>query len=241
MVTVGLTIISVFIINKARAEAGEGTATMKEIFHSLLPVLASWVGTVLAFYFGKENFEAANKSVQDMVKQIATSDDKLKSVKVTDKDVMRLLADITFNKAIASKVDSEIKVQDDLLKFIDDNNNGERLPIIDSKNVVRYIIHQSSINEFARKLIAGKYDALKGKSLGDITLEQVINSTDDEMKNKIRNSISFVSKNATLLEVKEKMKANIGSQDVIVTENGLPAEAVIGWITNNKIIEMSKV
>ena len=30
----------------------------KYLFATILPVVAGWVGTVLAFYYGKENFEA---------------------------------------------------------------------------------------------------------------------------------------------------------------------------------------
>ena len=43
---------------------------------------AAWVGTVLAYYFFKDNFKAASKSVQDMAK-IAT-DEKLKALFVRD-------------------------------------------------------------------------------------------------------------------------------------------------------------
>lgn len=42
--------------------------TTQMVFASVLPLLGTWVGTVLAFYFSRENFEAANKSVQDLVK-----------------------------------------------------------------------------------------------------------------------------------------------------------------------------
>ena len=125
--------------------------------------------------------------------------------------------------------------------FIDTNKKGDRLPIFDSKNISRYIIHESTINEFVRKLSTGKYPALKDKKLEEITLEMMVNSTDDEMKNKLTKSQVFVSKNATLFEAKEKMANNQWSQDVFVTETGNATESVIGWITNNKIAELAKV
>jgi hypothetical protein len=50
------------------------------VFNVLLPVVASWVGTVLAFYFGRENFEAASKQIRetliaagDKTRQLVTS------------------------------------------------------------------------------------------------------------------------------------------------------------------------
>ena len=39
------------------------------IFNMVLPVVASWVGTILAFYFGRENFESANKQVRDIMQK----------------------------------------------------------------------------------------------------------------------------------------------------------------------------
>lgn len=35
------------------------------IFNVIPPVVASWVGTVLAYYFGKANFDAANEQVRE--------------------------------------------------------------------------------------------------------------------------------------------------------------------------------
>jgi hypothetical protein len=51
----------------------------KDILTFTLPVLGAWVGTVLAFYFSKENFEAANRSVREMVNQMSARD-RLQSV-----------------------------------------------------------------------------------------------------------------------------------------------------------------
>jgi hypothetical protein len=220
----------------------KGTHLVQMVFNALLPVIATWVGTVIAFYFGKANFEAASKSAQDMVKQFANSDDKLRATKVSDPNIMRPLAEITFNKDIVSKKDEEIMVQKDLIDFMDDPKNlGDRLPVFDPKNCIRYIIHESTLNEFARKLSSAKYPNLKDKAIDTITLAQMVNNADDDMHNKLINCLIFVAKTATLLEAKEKMQANKWSQDVFVTDNGIASEPVIGWITNNKIVEMSKI
>jgi len=51
------------------AIAKDPTNTMT-IFNVILPVFASWVGTILAFYFGRENFESANKQVRELVDRL---------------------------------------------------------------------------------------------------------------------------------------------------------------------------
>lgn len=35
------------------------------IFNMVLPVFSSWVGTILAFYFGRENFDIASTQVSE--------------------------------------------------------------------------------------------------------------------------------------------------------------------------------
>jgi hypothetical protein len=45
-------------------EFGENTRT---VFNALLPLLGTWVGTVLAYYFSRKNFESASQSVERMV------------------------------------------------------------------------------------------------------------------------------------------------------------------------------
>lgn len=227
------------------AQKEKGIALIVNIFQSLLPVIATWIGTVIAFYFGTANFEAANKSVRALVDQITNSEDKLKATKITDKGVMRLFADINYNTDLSGKEYTEILVQKDLLDFIDantsSNKKGDRVPIFDNKKSVRCIIHESTLNEFARKLSLKKFETLVDKTLDVITLDELINSTDEEMKMKITKSAEFVSKTATLFDANEKMKSNKYCQDVFVTENGKAEEEIIGWITNNKIAEFCKI
>src|SRR5215216_4596784 len=55
----GIALISVIAI----ALAGDSRAeTSRLVFSSVLPLLGTWVGTVLAFYFARENLAAATES-----------------------------------------------------------------------------------------------------------------------------------------------------------------------------------
>jgi len=63
--------------------------TTKYVFGTLLPLLGTWVGTILAYYFSMENLAAATQSVTDLAKTV-TAMDKLRAVLVRDK--MRPLA-----------------------------------------------------------------------------------------------------------------------------------------------------
>ena len=40
------------------------------VYTSLLPMVGTWVGVVLAFYFGKENYEAASKGLENIINKL---------------------------------------------------------------------------------------------------------------------------------------------------------------------------
>ena len=61
IVVLTLTLIIVFAIMapKNMALQGKIDSLLLGIFGSVLPILATWVGTVIAFYFTNESFEQA--------------------------------------------------------------------------------------------------------------------------------------------------------------------------------------
>ena len=63
IVIVGASLLSILVISGgAIALADDKAAMSRLVFTSVLPVLGTWVGTVLAFYFARENLEAATSS-----------------------------------------------------------------------------------------------------------------------------------------------------------------------------------
>ena len=53
---IGVTILGIVVIGFAEQGQSRSDAA-RLVFGSLLPLLGTWVGTVLAFYFAKANFE----------------------------------------------------------------------------------------------------------------------------------------------------------------------------------------
>src|SRR6516162_2693960 len=60
------------------------THSAKDILTMVLPMIGTWVGTMLAFYFGREQLEAATRSVTAIAREL-TPEEKLGSIKVTEK------------------------------------------------------------------------------------------------------------------------------------------------------------
>src|SRR5713101_3697494 len=75
---VGITSLAAIVLYKDRSPE-----TVRYVFASIIPLLASWMGTILAFYFSKENFMAATQSVTDLTRTV-TGIERLKTISATD-------------------------------------------------------------------------------------------------------------------------------------------------------------
>ena len=144
-----IAVVSIITIKTNIGSFSEKNAALNSLYSTFLPLIGTWMGAVIAFYFGKENFEAASRNVQALVQKIVTSEDKLKSIKVSDPNVMITIDNISDNKGLRVKADNAILIETDLLGFFETNVNIERLPIMDSTNVVRYLLHKSLLTDFA--------------------------------------------------------------------------------------------
>jgi hypothetical protein len=194
--------------------------TMTSTFSAVLPMFGVWLGTVLAFYFGKENFEAATRSVTSIAQAVGPME-KLRQIPITSK--MRARKDMIVEERPAEQIK--------LTEILTTMKETERLPILNDKSAIVYMIHRSYIDRY----LAQK--ALKDPKtdLNPITLKMLLDD-DTELKKVFEHSFAIVGEDATLADAKIVMESNVQKcQDVFVTENGKVDGKVIGWITNNKI------
>jgi hypothetical protein len=182
---------------------------------SVVPLLASWVGTVLAYYYSSESMDAATRSV----KELMPVEEKLKSISVS-KVMIRLSEMAKF------KYDDTQKVQD-ILKALKDAAKGERLPFLDDKIYPIYMLHKSAID--SALVEANSQD--NGLALAEVpSLNEVA-----------KKSFGTVGQDATLETARSEMMRINNCQDVFITEKGTKDGPVVGWITNGIIEENSKL
>ena len=81
----------------------------KYVLGVLLPVIGASVGTVLAFYFGQVNFEAASRSAANLVRQL-TPREKLQA-KAADQAMMKINEVTTF-KIPPDKTEADIMIRE---------------------------------------------------------------------------------------------------------------------------------
>jgi len=199
--------------------------TAKTVFATVLPLLATWVGTIIAFYFSRDNFESANRNVREMVSKV-TSLQKLQSTSV--ETAMIPIKDIVYVQMTPQKAPAQLKLVEDLLKLLNDKNRN-RLPIFDEHGKAKYVIHRSLIDRFLT------YKSIAGASVADLnnlTLKDLIEANVEEVKKFLRVSFGTVKATDNLADAKREMDRENGRLDVLVTNDGTANSPVVGWITN---------
>jgi hypothetical protein len=235
-VIVSLSVLGIFLLCVVviwLAPTDQKLETAKLVFTAALPLLASWVGTILSHYFSKENVAAATESIARLAE--VSGIEKLR--KIPAKDTMRPLRDIKLLKVPAGSED-QFKLTDLLTHFA----QVDRMLLVESETnpVVNWLVYKALVNEYisatarqAKPLPAGR------TGVADLTLQDLVSNADK--KEMFKSSFGFVRESATLAEAKARMDAVPQCRDVFVTPTGSPKEGIVGWVTDNRIIENSRV
>jgi hypothetical protein len=226
---IGVTVISVVsVATLAGFVIRNKPDAAQNVLGSVLPLLGTWVGTILAYYFSKENFEAATKSVTDMARQI-TPQEKLKSAMAKDK--MIPLAQM-FAKNLPA---DQLKLVD-ILADLEQKKKGNRVPILGDKGEAKYILHRSIIDNYLSSL------ARTGKTTDEIKAQTIQTLLDQNARMKeMAQSFGCIKQDGTLADAQDVMTKIDDCQDVFVTQTGGREEPILGWITNVIIQENAKV
>lgn len=211
-----ITVLAIYTINQDPTEA-------RNIFNIVLPVFASWVGTILAFYYGRENFESANQEVRRMVEQLTP--EQLSREPISKH--MRPLSSMSYWEIPTGKSDADFTLEELRKKF---GGNITRLPVIDGDKKPKYMIHESSLD---------KYKGAGGQDTD--TLEAFIAAQKAKgMEYGFKKGFVVVSEQTALGEAKRKMDQTPPCQDIFVTKEGGEDEPLTGWISDRRMAKLLK-
>jgi len=193
----------------------------KGILVIVLPVVSTWIGTILAFYYGRDAFKTAaeqarlnlGEKLSTPALAVAILAGDIKSFEVKDHD-----------EALATTLAKLRTALDGIKPYF-------RLPLMTPAGVVIFIIHRQPLDSYLADQVSPMPPATP---VANPTFKDLLDSPGGEQ---IRNALAFVPRNATLGEAKALMEANKHCQDVFITETGKPDGKVLGWLTNNNIQE----
>jgi hypothetical protein len=242
-------IIALAIYTLAAPEPGGKSDTAKFVFGAILPLLASWVGTVLAYYYSRENLAAATRSVTDLAQQI-TSTQRLASTPVTGKMLGRS-AFVTLPPDKARPWSVAMSQTLESVQLYLEGRDVQRLPLFDEQDRLIAVVHLSEITKFrasamtrasaaqaigaqpARGATGAPAAAPSQPTLGDLL--------DDPRRRALFEAFAVVPFTATLADAKAAMDALDKCEDVFVTTHGRRTDPVLGWITDNDIESVARL
>lgn len=200
------------------------------MLNTIMPLLGTWMGAILAFYFTKENFEAAQRAVNDLALR-TPAEEKLRVIPVTQ--VMRKLSPTETHYEVLHGPASSLT-----LTAIKDRANsagkGERIPIVSEETTPLYMLHLSLLEKFLNDLLINDQET----DVAALSLQDMLNVS--EYKNLLEKSWATVREDASLADAKREMERTTHCQDVFVTVDGARSSQVCGWITNHTIIRHSR-
>ncbi len=242
--TIALVVLAIFIvIGGGLAEFRDQTHgafkdTVQLLLTALLPLFGTWVGTVLAFYYSKENFEAASRGTLDVVRTISQ---RLASTKVVD--AMMPVGRIIRLDLTKEQTPGKIVISDVSAKFDSVGANTlriSRLPIFDADGKCVAFLHRGVWMEMLATAPPAQLADKTKTELGSLWTAQYPLGKGQSYKDVITSAFAFVAEDRTLADAKAKMESQTGCQDVIVTHQGNADEPVLGWVSNVDISRLSQ-
>lgn len=191
------------------------------IFTSVLPIFATWVGTVLAFYFTKESFRQAAQSSLEAVQGVKPQPLAIERMIQYDHIGKIVEGEIKAPDGTTEIKTEEIPMTEIFNRFTDATT---MCLIFDKKKTPLYIIRNKTPpmpNEW-------RADKGSGKKISDYLMHHDGNNAKDAKK------FDFLARNATLEAARTKM-ATMDGDDLFITETGAASEPVLGWIPRDKL------
>lgn len=213
------------LVALAKFEAGTAASGVAEkAFNAILPVLAGWVGTVLAFYFSSASQEHTTDILDKAMERASsgrTVDGTLASAKMIPRSKILRLRELRDNTNAPDQLLLSTLQSD--FDSADAEHRITRLMFLDGE-AFKYVLHVGTLNKFIARPSAGTLES-RPLTFGDLLKDQAIAT-------EISTLVAFVSVASTLAEAKAALDKVPGAQDIIITATGNPTEPVIGWLTN---------
>jgi hypothetical protein len=222
--TGGILLAATMILN---ATPAPGDAVRREIFSVLVPLFSTWVGTVLAFYFSRENFETANASVRNAYRLMAA---RPAAQRTSVRLAMRRRHAIASIVIPAGAGDDSVT----LIRLREAVERGAgRAIVLRAGGIAKYVLHESALDRFMADvaLTHGVPDR-QAATLADVLALRV----GSERIQTRAEAFAVVASAATLDDARDALRAAPDAHDVLVTATGRRDDPVEGWIAIEDLV-----
>lgn len=225
-------IIAVFLTSVVVVLTAEKGDKMEEasqrVMASTLPLYGTWVGTILAFYFSRNAFEAASSATARNadVFQKVNRDPVLAPDNILDKISLKALA----NDLVFRQTDINKPLQDVVDEL--ESRGRYRTIVIDADKKYVDLVYRINASAFLTQ------------SEGNLvppppTLKTYLDWRHNQ-GSKAQPIVVFLPESATLADAEAKLEETTGCRDVIVTTDGSNTSQVVVYVTDADINEYKR-
>lgn len=210
----GISIIGVVVLGATIIIVNDANVTQRAqtVLNAVLPLLGTWVGTVLAYFFSRENFESASRSVERLTQQW-TLQEKLESMPVTSAMTPR-------SKMLIVNEPDKTLVLEVLAQL--ESKSAKRLPVVDKGDSPQALIFREGIVDYLYRFKTRTDDERK-----TLTVQNLLTERPD-----LNKPFVVVAESDTLADAQEAMLRLPECRVVFVTRSGQKTDAIIGMLTN---------
>jgi hypothetical protein len=203
--------------------------TTRFVFAAVVPLIGTWIGTVLAFYFTSDNLKAAADAQRAATESTATLMGTL-APSMPVRAAMKTFDEIDPREVVKDDGAAQKLVLDDLWKKLRPERG--RIPIFDESHVPLYVVHDEDISRYAaldnnRKVGELGASHTLAELLADATLQRAVKA------------FTAIGPEASLGDARAKMSTDKEMKDLFVTADGTVSTKALGWITTTDLARIS--
>lgn len=236
---VTIALVSVMVVVTAKEGENRERASQR-VMDSTLPLYGTWVGTILAFYFSRNAFEAASSATARnaaVFQQVSNSpslppENKLNKILVSSLKNNLIFSQNDLTKSL-SQVVKDLKDKDRYRVIVVDKDN-KYISVIRRYEAEAYLTMPKSESSQPSTDKTNENSQPSGDHPVATTLDEYIKWQKD---NKQQHIVVFLPESATLADADAKIRETKGCKDVIVTTDGKDSSPVTVYITDSDINE----
>jgi hypothetical protein len=223
VLALGLAIAFVDLAKRPGSElADKIDSLLMGIFTSVLPVFATWVGTVIAFYFTNESFRQAAQATREAAQGVTSAE------RASD----RMIAyDRIAKHEVENRADVRKEPMEKILALFNDNTT--RVIVFDRKAKAPIFILRKASPPMPDGWLP--FDPLKAANhpATGKTIEDYVQGNGGQNINDAQR-FGFIAESASIETARTEM-LKLGGTDLFVTATGQKSEPVIGWLPADKL------
>lgn len=201
--------------------AGDKAETSRLVFTSVLPLLGTWVGGVLAFYFSRDNLQTGSDTAFQAIREARGT-----AAETPVSQVMIRMERITLKEEVDTDAEALSRSLKDLYAKMR-SAKLSRVPVFTRSGVALYVVHEPDIDKYAQ---------LKGVSATELPDDETLTAMRSQKEIWLDvTSFTSVHSSATVADARAAVRRTPHCKDVFVTEGGQKTDRVLGWITNSDL------